>query len=176
MDENRENYREPVESPTDVECPACGSNLFIILYETDIPLEGHILIQTYNCHRCLYKKSSVFPSEPGRHVRLSLKVGGKGVLNTLVYRSPNAFVYIPEIGAEISPGERSTGYVTTVEGILRRLLEYIEMMPYDNEDEFLKVKRTIEDAAEGKYQFTIVIDDETGKSSISSDMASREYD
>ncbi len=176
MPDSGREYREPDEIPTNVECPACGSNLYMIIFETEIPSEGHIMIQTYSCHKCLFRKSSVFPSEPGKHTRLSLKVKDKSALNTMLYRSQSAFVYIPELGAEISPGEKSTGYITTVEGILHRLQEYIDLMPYDDEDEFLRVKKALEKAEEGALPFTLIIDDETGKSSISSTDTVTEYE
>ncbi len=175
MSEEGKEYSEPDEQPTTVECPSCGANLFAILYETEIPSEGHIMIQTFTCHSCLYKKSNIFPSDPGKRTKLTFKVNDKASLNTMMYRSPSAFVYIPEIGAEISPGEKSTGYITTVEGIIRRLQEYIHLMPYDDEGEFEKVKATLESAGEGKFPFTLVIEDETGKSSISSDRVTVEY-
>ena len=42
-------------------------------------------------------------------------------LRVVVYRSPQARVVIPEIGAEIEPGEISDGEVTTVEGVVTRI-------------------------------------------------------
>ena len=168
-------YTVPEEIPTNVECPACGSLLFLMNYEMEIPHEGYIMIQTYTCHSCLYKKSNVFSSEPGRHIKINLRIDSSSLLNTMVYRSPAAFVYIPEFGAEISPGEKSSGYVTTVEGILRRLDEYIDMMPYEDEEEFNRVKALLHEAEEGNIPFTLVIDDETGRSSVSSDRATVEY-
>ena len=42
-----DDYEPPPEIETSIDCPVCGSKLFMIYYTTNIPYEGKIVINTY---------------------------------------------------------------------------------------------------------------------------------
>lgn len=71
--------------------------------------------------KCGYKGADVFPERSHGPRKIVFRVNTDEDLNTLVARSSTSTVRIPEIGAEIRPGPASTGFITTIEGILFRL-------------------------------------------------------
>lgn len=173
MDED-ENI--PQEFQTNIKCPTCGEDMFLIYYSTEIAFEEGINIETYYCKKCLYKQSSVSPRERGDPVHTSLKINRPDDLKVVVYRSPEAIIQIPEIEAEILPGNAAHGEITTVEGILYRMKEKIEIMEQDPEDSRIaqKVKESLEIILNGgKPDITVVIEDPSGKSRINSSRALR---
>ena len=92
-------------------------------------------------------------------------------LRTVLYRSPEARISIPELEADIEPGEISTGEITTIEGILSQILDKLQLL--DEEDASPEDLRAIREKIYGIIQgsgetFTFVIDDPMGKSRINS--------
>ena len=172
MEDEDEDYLEvPPEIETTLKCPACSSNLYSITYNTDIPIEGKITIQTYVCHKCLYKHNSIFYENRENPKKITMKISEPHDLNVLVYRSPNAVLTIPEIKAEIAPGEESTGELTTVEGILMTISEKLDLMFDAESQEFKRIRQTLDYAIDSKREITLIIEDWTGKSKIESDKA-----
>ncbi len=168
-----EDYEEPEEIETSIECPACGSKLFFINHETEIPHEGKINIQTYLCHKCLYKKSSIYRDSTEMPRKLTIRVERPEDLNVMIYRSPEALLKVPEIEAEIFPGEISEGELTTVEGILQRILDKIPLMREEDVDTS-GIESFLERAIRAEEPVTIAIEDRTGKSRIESAKAREE--
>ncbi len=167
-----DSYDEPpVEIETTVECPVCSKPLYLIIYSTEIPMEGRIAIQTYTCHNCLYKNASVLYDTDGKPHKITFHITEPDDLNVLVYRSPSAFLEIPEINAEISPGEESTGELTTVEGILLTISEKLGLMFDQKTEEYYTIKGRIDASLQSKVPITLVIRDGTGKSVIQSSKA-----
>ncbi|MGP6220130.1 ZPR1 zinc finger domain-containing protein [Caldiplasma sukawensis] len=168
MDED--NFFE--EEQNDVKCPVCNSNLFYTQIITDIAFERRILIQTYYCKKCLFKRNSVIPLDSGKAVRIRYEVSRAEDLRTIVYRSPDARITIPEINGEIEPGTISDGEVTTVEGVITRLSENM-LIAIDENDETAKEKmKFLKDFSEGKrIPFTLIIEDESGLSTVRSPRA-----
>jgi zinc finger protein len=167
----KEDEEVPQEFKTEVECPNCGEKLYFIHYRTSISYEEGIEIDTYFCKKCLYKKNSINQLSRGSHIKLVLRVRSSLDLRILVYRSPEAKIEIPEYFADIEPGEASSGEITTVEGILQKLLDRLEL--FDSEDADPEVisalREKIENAIRGNgEEFTLVVDDPSGMSRINS--------
>ncbi len=132
-------------------CPVCGKPLhFSILEKVDFVGEG-VTLFAFSCE-CGYRGADTFPEKTHGPRRLVYRVGS---LNTLVARSSTATVRIPEIGAEIKPGPAATGYITTVEGILRRIRERFPQ------------EKKVDELLAGR-PFTLVLDDPNGASAIDS--------
>lgn len=161
----------PREFQTETECPSCGSKLYFIFYRTRISYEEAVEIETFFCKKCLYKSSQIKPIERDTPRRLVLGVRNRDDLRTILYRSPEARIEIPELEADITPGEISTGEITTIEGLLTRLLEKLDL--FDEEDVDIEklnaVKKRIQEILNGNDEpLTLVLDDPTGKSRINS--------
>lgn len=161
----------PREFETETKCPSCGSKLFFIFYRTRVSYEEAVEIETFFCKKCLYKSSQIKPIERDIPKKLVLEIRNHDDLRIILYRSPEAKVEIPELSAEITPGEISTGEITTVEGVLTKLREKLDL--FDEEDADIDVlnglKNRIQGIIDGSGEpFTFVIDDPTGKSRINS--------
>ncbi|BAB59321.1 hypothetical protein [Thermoplasma volcanium GSS1] len=164
----------PQEIETNMECPVCGSLLYLLTYDTDIPYEGRISIYTYQCKKCMYRKTEVYQEEEKNPVRITLKIESPEDLKTLVYRSRKADIYIPEIEASIDSAEYANGEITTVEGIIYRIGEKLDLLSYDDEEKeaVKEVRKKIDDIINGYFgSFTLIITDESGKSVIESEKA-----
>ncbi len=161
----------PREFQTETPCPSCGQKLFFIFYRTKVNYEEAVEIETFFCKKCLYKSSQIRPLEREAPKKLVLEVRNHDDLRTILYRSPEARIEIPELEADINPGEISTGEITTIEGILTRLLEKLDL--FDEEDVDIgrlnEVKSHIKAIIDGSGErFTFVMDDPLGKSRINS--------
>jgi len=109
-----------------IKCPACTVGVIGILQdEIEIAHFGEVMISTWVCPRCGYRSSDIFPlnSRPPR--RYILEIDRPERLNVRVVRSGSSSVRIPQIGGRIDPGLFSDGYVTNVEGIIRRFLDIL---------------------------------------------------
>lgn len=167
----------PQEFQTNVKCPNCGKELFLIYYTTNIAYEEGISIETYYCKGCMFKQNSVKPLEKGDPSRVSLKIKNSDDLRVIVYRSSEAVVQVPELEAEVLPGDNASGEITTVEGILRRILEKVEFVGKESEDisKMERARDRLSSALKGKdSDLTIVVEDPSGKSRINSSRAYRE--
>jgi zinc finger protein len=73
-----------------------------------------------------------------------LKVASKTDLFTRVVRSSTSTLSIPELDLLVEPGRALDGYVTNVEGVLRRLLEIVKTMERDLDDDIERQMRAKE--------------------------------
>ncbi len=161
----------PTEFETDNPCPACGSKLYFIFYRTRITYEEAVEIETFFCKKCLYKSTQVRQIEREEPKTLVLEIRNHDDIRTILYRSPEAKIQIPELEAEIEPGEISTGEITTVEGILSHILEKLQLFD-DNDtdpDSLARITKRIRGIIDGSGEkFTFVMEDPMGKSRINS--------
>ena len=151
-----------------IRCPVCGEQaLKIAVFLYDAPYVGKIVVQSGRCSSCGFKWSNVGLAEYGKPKKLMIRVNSIDTLNALVVKTAEATIKIPELGVEITPGPAAQGYITTVEGVLHRILEHIPVECLNEESNcYDKVKR-IKEAADGRLEFTLVIEDPTGRSAIS---------
>ncbi len=151
-------------------CPVCGANAFSyteLLY--DAPYFGKILISTGYCNACGYRYFDVDYAESGNPTRIVFKAeDGEDVSRSLVVRSKTGSVKSPELGFSLEPGPQAEPFITTVEGLLYKALDYAErlrvLQPESGRriDEFVaNVQRAIEAGG-----FTLILEDPLGKSLI----------
>lgn len=173
-----EDFEAPKEELTEVHCPNCSHKLYFIEIMTSIAFEKQILIQTYFCKNCLFKKNEVTQIERGEPVRESILIRNMDDLRVVVYRSPEARILIPEIGAEVDPGEISNGEVTTVEGIVTRIWERMYSALFDFEgtpEQEISAKKKMESIRKWEiFPFTLIIEDVSGLSRIQNSRTSIE--
>lgn len=90
---------------------------------TTIPFFRDVIISSFECPHCGFKNSELSPasdiSQTG--VEYVLKVENPLDLNRMVVKSDTASVAVPELELEI-PAKSQKGEVTTVEGILSRVI------------------------------------------------------
>ncbi len=158
------------EVKTEARCPNCNEFLYYMESTNEIPYEGKITIHTYICKSCYYKNITIERHDKEEPKTIKFKIQNKNDLKTVIYRSPDAEVRIPELDAEISPGIASTGYITTVEGLITGIKEKLSLMGNNENVRFLNQR--IEGILSGvEEKITIVIEDNSGKSRINNSRA-----
>ncbi len=161
----------PKEFVTETPCPSCGEFLYFIFYRTNITYEEAVEIETFFCKKCLYKNTQIRQIDRREPKTLVFQVRNHDDLRTVLYRSPEAKISIPELEADIEPGEISTGEITTVEGILSQILDKLQLLDDDDAspDDLKAIRERIKRIIHGNGEtFTFVMDDPMGKSRINS--------
>lgn len=160
-----------------VTCPVCGKNtLRIVDYLYEAPYVGKLIISIGKCDNCGYSFKDVRlyeAKEPGKIVFTVEKLED---INVLVVKSASASVLIPELGLTMTPGPASEGFITTIEGLLDRFLEALEVACRDekaDKEKCEEMRKKIVDAKEGRIRYTVIIVDPEGVSSIASPKARR---
>ncbi|MEM1519310.1 MAG: ZPR1 zinc finger domain-containing protein [Pyrobaculum sp.] len=154
-----------------VKCPVCGAEAFHyveLLY--DVPLFGNVVIYSAYCENCGYKSFDVDYAEVGRPMRVIFTPrDGLDVAKSLVIRSKTGTILSPDLGFTLEPGTQGEAIVTTVEGLLYKVIDYAERLKIlepeaaERVEQFIKnVYRKIETGG-----FTLVVEDPLGKSFIS---------
>jgi zinc finger protein len=147
-------------------CLNCGERTFRIkFYIYNAPLIGNIVIESGVCETCKYRKTDVFIADLGEPRKIELRVKSDKELRALVVKSSTATIRIPELGIEIKPGPAAPGYITTVEGILDRVLEVVPSDCYSDNRCYERIRKILE-AKEGKHEFTLILEDPFGRSTI----------
>ncbi|MEM4752390.1 MAG: ZPR1 zinc finger domain-containing protein, partial [Sulfolobales archaeon] len=152
-----------------IRCVNCGSpNFKVSLYVYRAPYIGNILIEHGICPQCNYKKTDVSMIDSDQPKTIKAVVKSPNDLNAVVVKSSTATIIIPELGVEVFPGVNAYGYLTTIEGILERVLEVI---PQDCKErrECVEKVELIKNAMNGLIRFTLIIKDPSGRSAIIGD-------
>lgn len=145
-------------------CPACGSKSFTIkVYYYKIPLVNDILITSYKCDNCGYRSSDVTAVNHDEPAKYILTVDNVEDLSALVVKTSKAILKIPELGIEIYPGPAACGYITTVDGVLERVLD---VLPSECDEKCQQKKNKIIKAINGQVKFTLILEDHYGGSAI----------
>ncbi|BFH73625.1 ZPR1 zinc finger domain-containing protein [Sulfurisphaera javensis] len=144
-------------------CPMCHKETLIIReYAYDAPKVGKLELSVWECENCGFRVRDVKPIEFLSPIRLEYKVEKEEDLNTIIYRSAFANVFIPELGVEITASTAYQGVLSTIEGILEIIIDQIEECNEETCKELFEAK-------EGKRKFTLIIEDPSGLSFIQSD-------
>ncbi|MAG16407.1 hypothetical protein CMO88_05095 [Candidatus Woesearchaeota archaeon] len=157
-------------------CPVCNKKtLSLTEREDDIPYFGKVALFSMTCEACKFHKADVESVEKREPVKTSIEVSGEKDMEIKIVRSSNGKVKIPYI-ADIEPGESSNGYVTNVEGLLKRVKQQVEAVR-DTEEDNSNVKKAknilkkINRVMWGDEKTKIIIEDPSGNSAILSDRA-----
>lgn len=160
-------------------CPVCcSSTLSLTEREDDIPYFGKVALFSMTCSSCKFHKSDVESVEQREPVKVSIEVSGEKDMSIRIVRSSQGKVKIPYI-ADIEPGEASNGYVTNVEGLLKRVKQQVEAIR-DTEEDDTAVKKAknilkkLNRVMWGEETAKIIIEDPSGNSAILSDKAVKE--
>jgi zinc finger protein len=150
-------------------CPLCGAESTVHFLPYEIPFFGEIMIITSVCSSCGYRSTDVMVLSGERKERSEIVVSSTEDLNALVVRSSFGTIRIPELGVNVEP-KRGEAFVTTVEGVLRRVERVVKILQKDVKGARKKraeeVLKHIEKIKSGEARMTLIIDDPTGNSAI----------
>ncbi|MDM7275728.1 MAG: ZPR1 zinc finger domain-containing protein [Thermoprotei archaeon] len=149
-------------------CPVCGGeSLEVSVYMYFIPYFGNIVMYIYSCGNCGFKSSNVGVLEEGKPKRVIVRVRGEKELRYIVVKPAKASIRIPEVSLEYTPGPYSTGYITTIEGILHEFQEAASIACQHAETpECPKILDWLKRAIEGSVEFTLEMCDYEGTGKI----------
>ncbi|MBU4283882.1 MAG: ZPR1 zinc finger domain-containing protein [Nanoarchaeota archaeon] len=166
-----------MENPETIEkqpCPMCKTkNLTMMEGEVEIPFFGKTFIFSITCSNCKYHIADVEAAEQKEPVKQTIEISSENDMKIRVVKSSQAIVKIPHI-TTITPGPASNGYITNIEGILRRVKHQIETLADDTEDKDKKKKarkllKKLNRVMWGDEKLKITIEDPSGNSAIISD-------
>ena len=159
-----------------IECPICHKSIDVTILPYDTPNYGEILIMIIFCSSCGYKDISITSSKSSNPKRIVFKIESKDDLFIRVIKSETCTVSIPELSVIIEPCQKSQIMVTNVEGLLswiKDLTLKTGIVLESDEDKLkcLEIAKKIDDAINGKYNLTIILEDTNGNSILLSDKA-----
>ena len=139
--------------------------------DLDLPYFGGALQTTMLCAACGYRHGDLLLTRHGEPMRITLRVEGPDHRSARVARSSSGTLRIPELGAAMEPGPRAEGFVSNVEGVLRKFLDVVQGQlaiagTPGKRARVDAVRRRLEAMIDGREPFTLVLEDPTGNSGV----------
>ena len=118
-----------MESPMETSCPVCGDekSLKMIAHTTQIAYFGEHTQITLTCSNCGLRQTDFIPAEGKKPGVWSLELSSANHLNARVVRGSNCTIEIPELDLAVFPGTHSSGYVSNIEGVIKRFKDEINI-------------------------------------------------
>lgn len=146
----------------DGECGVCGHSKLELRRIVHHAQKFELVVVV--CPNCGHRDASIVDVGGGHPVRQVVSVCEASDLNRLVYRSPEADVFIPELGLELYHTAYTQPRITTIEGFLLEVKEKAESLFDEGESaEFLA---KLDQALRGDLKLTFILVDESGSSWI----------
>jgi len=167
---------DKIETMSGQVCPMCNTkNMTLMEQETEIPYFGIVYMFSMTCTNCKYHKADIECKEKHEPAKYTLDVTSEEDMKIRVVKSAEATVKIPHM-ITMEPGTTATGFITNVEGLLRRFKIIIEQAKENSEDKSEQKKaknmlKKLQKVMWGQDKLKIIIEDKTGNSSIISEKA-----
>ena len=161
-----------MESTIEQPCPVChsASGLTMIAHTTEIPYFGEHTQLTVICDSCGWKHTDYIPAEGRKPGSWSLQIDSAEHMSTRIVRSGSCTIRLVELDLEASPGGASSGYVSNIEGVLKRFEEVIQTLQRDAEEDVLaKCAELLEELGRvktGESRLELLLLDPLGHSQI----------
>ena len=135
-----------MQSKVNAPCPQCAveESLTMLTISSEIPYFGEHTQITVLCDTCGWKHTDFIPSDGEKPGFSSLVIDSEKKNAARVVRSSSCTIRIPELDLEVSPGGSSSGYVTNIEGVIKRFENAIEtIIRGSDEDQESEIARQI---------------------------------
>ena len=135
-----------MQSKVNAPCPQCSveESLTMLTISSEIPYFGEHTQITVLCDTCGWKHTDFIPSDGEKPGFSSLVIDSEKKNAARVVRSSSCTIRIPELDLEVSPGGSSSGYVTNIEGVMKRFENAIEtIIRGSDEDQDSEIARQI---------------------------------
>lgn len=158
-------------------CPICNEKkLSLSEDEMDIPYFGLAYVFGMKCEGCGFQKADVEAAEMRDPVKVTFTVLNDKDLNVRVVKSSEASVKIPQLKMSMEAGPNSIGFVSNVEGLLKKFKEILEAERDTTDDEDIRknAKNLLKKMWKvecGEMELKIIIEDPSGNSAIISEKA-----
>ncbi len=160
-------------------CPFCHqSTLTLTEQKKEIPYFGEVYVFSMSCENCKYHKADLESVQNHEPTRFTLEVSSEEDMNIRIVKASSATVKIPHV-VTIEPGEAANGYITNVEGLLKRVKYQIETArdAAEEDEEITKAKNLLKKLGRvmwGQEKIKIILEDPAGNSAIISEKAVKE--
>ena len=122
-------------------CPNCGStNIEINENITEVPCIGKVLVYSFVCKDCGYKKSGYLPLESKESVDIKFTVKSKDDFYKKIVKSPTGTIILEEIEMEVIPGRESQMWIKNIDSFIKDMIDVLEMFKRFNSDDKNKIK------------------------------------
>ena len=162
-----------MQSKVNAPCPQCSveESLTMLTISSEIPYFGEHTQITVLCDTCGWKHTDFIPSDGEKPGFSSLVIDSEKKNAARVVRSSSCTIRIPELDLEVSPGGSSSGYVTNIEGVIKRFENAIEtIIRGSDEDQDSEIARQILErlrmVKEGEENVRLELLDPRGRSQI----------
>lgn len=162
-----------MQSKVNAPCPQCSveESLTMLTISSEIPYFGEHTQITVLCDKCGWKHTDFIPSDGEKPGFSSLVIDSEKKNAARVVRSSSCTIRIPELDLEVSPGGSSSGYVTNIEGVIKRFENAIEtIIRGSDEDQESEIARQILESLrmvkEGEENVRLELLDPRGRSQI----------
>ena len=162
-----------MQSKVNAPCPQCSveESLTMLTISSEIPYFGEHTQITVLCDKCGWKHTDFIPSDGEKPGFSSLVIDSEKKNAARVVRSSSCTIRIPELDLEVSPGGSSSGYVTNIEGVIKRFENAIEtIIRGSDEDQDSEIARQILErlrmVKEGEENVRLELLDPRGRSQI----------
>lgn len=142
----------------------------------EIPYFGKVYLFSMKCSGCIFSKSDVEAEQQKEPCKITFTIENEKDLNVRVVKSSEGSINIPQLKMSVESGPNSEGYVSNIEGVLRRFEKIIESQKDNVEDEDDKKEaknllKKLWKVKQGDIPLKIVIEDPSGNSAIISEKA-----
>ena len=157
------------------QCPVCAKDCATFTeFEIEDAFAGPIAIFTIRCNDCGFRNSELEYLEPGQPAEYSVDIESKADLAIRVIKSGECEIKIPNFRISVDSTMNSEGFISNVEGVIRKFETQIFLLKEGEED---KAKRKtlknllkgIEQVLRGEKKITLKMIDKSGNSAIISD-------
>lgn len=158
-------------------CPICKSKALTLMEDlTEVPYFGKLFIFSMKCSNCKYFISDVEANEKKDPIKYTIETESEKDMQIRVIKSSTATVNIPQLKMKMEPGPNSIGFISNIEGILKKFEDIIEDQRNNAEEPAIKKKaksllKKIRKVKFGDEKLKIVIEDPSGNSAIISKKA-----
>ncbi len=139
-----------MESSVEQPCPLCHSEdgLTMLTLSTEIPYFGEHTQITLICDSCGWKHTDFIPSEGLKPGAWTLALDSEENLAARVVRSSSCTIRITGLDLEVSPGSSSSGFISNVEGVIKRFEDAIGIVLKGPDGEIDDVRGSANDLLE----------------------------
>ena len=163
-----------MQSKVDAPCPQCLKDdaLTMLAMSSEIPYFGEHTQITVICESCGWKHTDFIPSDGEKPGYSSLVVDNSEKCSARVIRSSSGTIRIPELELEVSPGGSSSGFVSNVEGVIKRFEDAVGSILRGNADDekivqaSLELLESLRKMKSGSSHFLVELLDPRGRSQI----------
>ena len=164
-----------MEQLTGQDCSFCHKKTLTLSEDKkEIPYFGNVYIFSMTCSNCKFHKSDVEAEDHKDPCKITYTIEKEKDMKIRVVKSSTATVKIPQMRLSVTPGPASIGYISNIEGVLKKFEDIIEQQR-DNAEEnsdkksaknLLKKMRKVK---LGDVSVKLVIEDPSGNSAIISE-------